>query len=310
MFGILLSPVYEEHDTGTHPERAQRLVAVRQGVEETPSPLPLVPLSPTAATVSDLELVHAPEYVAWVRRQVEAGVPRLDPDTAVCPRSYDVALQAVGGSLAGVDAIMRGELKRAFFGIRPPGHHAEPDRSMGFCLFNNIAIAARHLVERHGLERVAIYDFDVHHGNGTMAALYEDPTVFYGSVHQWPFYPGTGRAEETGAGAGLGTTLNMPFGAGAGDEEYEESTLRFADAMERFQPQMLLISAGYDAHWSDPLAGHQVTEQGYIRIVETIREVAAAHTGGRVAFFLEGGYNLATLRNCVSASLKVLLENL
>jgi acetoin utilization deacetylase AcuC-like enzyme len=308
MFGILQDRIYEEHDTGAHPERPQRLGAVREGIDKGLAGTTYESLVPVAATTADLELVHDADYVAWVRAQVESGSPRLDGDTAICPRSYDVSRHAVGGALAGVDALMEGRLRYAFFAIRPPGHHAEPDRAMGFCLFNNVAIAARHLLQRTGLSRVAIFDFDVHHGNGTQKAFYSDPAVFYSSIHQWPFYPGTGLAEETGVGKGRGTTLNLPFPSGAGDDEYEEATLRFADTMDRYRPEMLLISAGYDAHWSDPLAGHQVTEAGYANMVKTLTEIARAHTGGRMAFFLEGGYNLATLRSCVATTLQTLVE--
>jgi acetoin utilization deacetylase AcuC-like enzyme len=306
MFGILQDTLYETHETGAHPERPQRLQAVRQGLAEGLGTHSFQTITPVAATTADLELVHTPQYVAWVKEQVEAGSPQLDPDTAVCPKSYDVACHAVGGCLAGLDALMEGRFRYGFFAIRPPGHHAEPDRSMGFCLFNNIAIGARHLIKRSELDRVAILDFDVHHGNGTQAAFYDDPSVFYCSIHQWPYYPGTGRADESGKGPGIGTTLNLPFPAGAGDDEYEDATQRFAEAMKQYQPQMLLVSAGYDAHWSDPLAGHQVTENGYIAIIETLVDIARTHTEGRIAFFLEGGYQLATLRNCVAATIRTL----
>lgn len=309
MFGILQDPIYEDHDTGAHPERPERLGAVRQGIADGLGSATCESIVPVPATVADLELVHGHDYVAWVRAQIESGAPRLDPDTAVCRRSFAVSLHAVGGSLAGTDALIEGRLRYAFFAIRPPGHHAEPDRAMGFCLFNNIAVAARHLIRRTGLSRVAIFDFDVHHGNGTQAAFYSDPSVFYSSVHQSPFYPGTGRADETGSGDGRGTTLNFPLPSGAGDDDYEEATLRFAEAMDSYRPEMILISAGYDAHWSDPLAGHQVTENGYANIVTTLTEVARAHTGGRMGFFLEGGYDLATLRSCVATTLATLAKN-
>jgi acetoin utilization deacetylase AcuC-like enzyme len=306
MFGILMNPIFKEHDTGAHPERAERLGAIEAGIEDLPLELALKSLQPVVATRETVALAHEPAYIDWVKAQIESGVTGLDADTAVCPRSYDVAMQAVGGSVAGLEAIMKGELTGAFFGVRPPGHHAERDRSKGFCLFNNIAIAARHLIVNHGLERVAIYDFDVHHGNGTMHTFYEDPSVFYGSVHQWPWYPGTGQREERGQGKGRGTTLNSPYPHGAGDDEYEEATNEFASAMEKFKPEFLLISAGFDAHWSDQLSGHQVTERGYVTIAETLREIAADHCGGRVAMFLEGGYNLSALRNCVPACIRTL----
>jgi len=309
MFGLLLDKLYEEHYTGAHPERSERLEAIRQGVAELDD-LELVPLSPHEADIDTIALVHDRDYVSWVREQIEAGAQRLDADTAVCSRSFDIALHAVGGALAGIDAIVEGELKQAFFGVRPPGHHAEEAESMGFCLFNNVAIAARHLQETHRLSRVAIFDFDVHHGNGTMHSFYTDPAVFYGSVHQWPWYPGTGSKEETGRGDGLGTTLNLPHPSGAGDDEYEEAVGQFGEAMEKFKPEFLLVSAGFDAHWSDPLAGHQVTERGYVTMTRMLNEIARAHCSGRLAMFLEGGYNLSALRKCVAACIRTLAEEL
>ncbi|MBM4356171.1 MAG: histone deacetylase [Deltaproteobacteria bacterium] len=308
MFGVLQDRVYEEHDTGSHPERKERLVAIRDGIALLDQSL-LTPLSPRTATVEQIAAVHEDNYIAWVKQQVDRGYDHLNMDTSICARSYDVALQAVGGALAGLDEIMAGRLSGAFFCVRPPGHHAEAGESLGFCLFNNIAIGARHLQKVHGLGKVAIYDFDVHHGNGTMHAFYEDDSVFYSSVHQWPWYPGTGRAEETGRGKGRGTTLNFPYPSGAGDVEYEEATLRFGEAMEKFKPDFLLISAGYDAHWSDPLAGHQCTENGYIAITRILKSLAATHCNGRLACFLEGGYNLAALKNCVAATVKTLASS-
>jgi acetoin utilization deacetylase AcuC-like enzyme len=309
MFGLLLDKLYEEHDTGTHPERSERLKAVALGVEDLRG-LELVRLAPVRGDVETLALAHDKGYIEWVGQQIEAGATRLDADTKVCARSYDVALQAVGGSLGGIEEIMAGRLKRAFFAIRPPGHHAERDQAMGFCLFNNVAVAARHLVVNHKLDRVAVFDFDVHHGNGTMHIFYDDPSVFYSSVHQWPWYPGTGRKEETGVGRGLGTTLNFPYPSGAGNEEYETATRRFAEAMDKYKPQFLLVSAGYDAHWSDPLAGHQVTEEGYVAMSQILAGIAHTHCSDRLAVFLEGGYNLAALRNCSAATIKTLSETL
>lgn len=309
MFGLLLDALYQEHDTGAHPERSQRLESIRAGIDQLHG-LDVVSLRASPTDSETIALVHDPDYIEWVRTQIESGTGRLDPDTAVCSRSYEVALNAVGGSLAGVDAIMAGQLSQAFFGVRPPGHHAERDKAMGFCLFNNVAIAARHLIVNHGLDRVAIFDWDVHHGNGTMHSFYEDPAVYYGSVHQWPWFPGTGHREETGLGAGLGTTLNVPLPSGAGDDEYEEATKRFSDAMEVFKPQFVLVSAGFDAHWSDPLAGHQVTERGYVTMADMLADVAKDHCDSRMALFLEGGYNLTALSDCVAAVIKYLVDEL
>jgi len=309
MFAILLDPVYEKHETGSHPERPARLQAIRDGLATFPG-LKTTPLLPQIADIATIARVHDEAYIRSTQQRIADGAQRLDMDTAVCSASFDVALKAVGGSIAGVDQIMAGTLKQAFFAIRPPGHHAERGQAMGFCLFNNVAIAAAHLVHKHKLDRVAIFDFDVHHGNGTMHSFYEDPAVFYSSIHQWPLYPGTGREDETGAGRGLGTTLNFPRPAGSGDDEYEEAVRLFSKAMDKYKPQFLLVSAGFDGHWSDPLAGHQVTERGYVRVANLLADIAATYANGRMAMFLEGGYDLAALKNCVAAVVKTLAERM
>ena len=306
MFGILMDPIYEEHDTGGHPENPRRLRAIKTAMNAVADDS-VVWLRPEDATREQLELIHAPGYVDWVANSVRRGARSLDPDTVVCPRSYDAALAACGGGIAGCDAILDGRIKQAFFAVRPPGHHAEHERSMGFCLFNNIAVSARHLVQNRGIARVAIYDFDAHHGNGTMHSFYDDPTVFYGSIHQWPLFPGTGRGNETGSGEGLGTTLNMPCRSGSGDDEYESATECFADAMEKFKPEFLLVSAGFDGHWSDPMAGLRCTEGGYVSVLRMLNAVARDHCQGRMALFLEGGYNLPALSGCTRAMVQTLL---
>ncbi len=307
MFGILQDQLYRRHRTGAHPERAERLDAIEEGLAAADD-LDLIPIQPVASDLDTIALVHDRDYIDFVKERVEQGYGSMDADTVLSPDSFDAAIHAVGGSVAGVDSIMKGELDQAFFAVRPPGHHAERAQAMGFCLFNNVAVAAAHLIDRHGLSKVAIYDFDVHHGNGTMHSFYEDPSVFYGSVHQWPHYPGTGLAHETGRGAGAGTTLNVPHPGGAGDEEYEEATSRFADAMDAFKPDFLLVSAGFDAHWSDQLSGHQVTEEGYEQMAAILTAVANTHCGGKMAFFLEGGYNLNALKNCVPAVVRTVVS--
>ena len=307
MFGVLMDELYQEHDTRNHPECGVRLLAVGQAIARLPQEKIAV-LSPVKGTCEDLELVHDANHIRWIQGRIEAGAMQLDMDTYVCSRSFDVGLHAVGGCLAGLDEIVSGGLSQAFFAIRPPGHHAEPRQAMGFCLFNNIAIGARHLIRRHGLDRVAIFDFDVHHGNGTMEAFVEDPAVFYGSVHQWPLFPGTGLPSEQGCGMARGTILNMPYPAGAGNQEYTEATQRFCSEMDRFRPQMLLISAGFDAHFADPLAGHEVDEEGYIAMARLLKEVANTFCQGRMALFLEGGYNLKALENSVFHTISTLLE--
>jgi acetoin utilization deacetylase AcuC-like enzyme len=232
---------------------------------------------------------------------------RLDPDTGVSPGSWRAALLSAGGALLACDAVLAGKARSAFVCTRPPGHHAEAGRAMGFCLFNNIAVAARHLQRAHGLGRILIVDWDVHHGNGTQHMFETDPTVFYFSTHQFPFYPGTGSARETGSGRGAGFTLNYPMPAGSGDAEYIEvfqSVL--CPEIDRVQPEAILISAGFDAHRDDPLAGMSLTEKGYAALTSILREAAGRHCDGRIISLLEGGYDLQALAAAVEAHLLAL----
>ncbi len=223
------------------------------------------------------------------------------------PGSYRAALQAVGGTLAAIDAVMDGRVANAFCAVRPPGHHAEPSRAMGFCLFNNVAVGARYAQQRYGLGRVLILDWDVHHGNGTQAAFYEDPTVLYVSLHQYPWYPGTGSAEEVGTGPGEGYTLNLPMAAGRGNDEYRTAfELRIQPAVREFSPDFVLISAGFDAHRDDPLAMMNVTEAGYRAMTESVKDWASTTAQGRIVSCLEGGYNLTALADSVEAHVRCL----
>jgi acetoin utilization deacetylase AcuC-like enzyme len=304
MLGILNDKIYKGHQNPGHPESVKRIDAINAAIQGSDALKDAVRLGPVEADLEPIHRVHTPEYVEQIRTKIERGVQYLDPDTQVGRDSFRVALNAVGGSLAGLDRIAAGELERAFFAVRPPGHHAESDRAMGFCLFNNVAVAARHLQAVHQVGKVAIYDFDVHHGNGTMHSFWDDPSVFYGSIHQWPHFPGTGTEDDIGGGKGKGTTLSIPHPWGAGDAEYVEATERFGDAMESFKPDAILISAGFDAHYQDPLAGHSVTEDGFARMGALLRELAQHHCKDRLAAFLEGGYNLDALGSSVVAVLE------
>jgi acetoin utilization deacetylase AcuC-like enzyme len=235
------------------------------------------------------------------------GQAALDPDTIVCSDSYTVALKAIAGTLAAADAVMQGQVSQVFCAVRPPGHHATPQRPMGFCLFNNVAILARYLQRQHGLDNILIIDWDVHHGNGTQAIFDDDPSVLYFSVHQYPFYPGTGATTETGHGRGQGFTMNVPLPAGSGDDTYiavfERQLLPRALA---YRPDCVLISAGFDAHYADPLAHMQVTEEGYRRLTQIVKEIATTCSQQRLISVLEGGYNLEALGRSVQAHVEEL----
>lgn len=302
---------FQKHDTrGAHPERAERLQALHDHLDATGLAQALVAIAPRHADVSWLEKAHAPEYIAHVKAQCAQGVPYMgDFETMLCPLSFDIARLAVGATFEAVDAVMDGRVDAAFCAVRPPGHHAERDRAMGFCLFGNAVIAARYIQETHRLARVVIVDWDVHHGNGTQHILEADPSVFFFSIHQFPHYPGTGRADETGIGEGEGFTLNAPVPAGSDDELY----LRvfddvFLPAMRAFQPQFVIVSAGFDAHRADPLSGTLVTESGFAEMTKRVLAVANEHAGGRLISVLEGGYDLGGLSHSVAAHLGVLMD--
>ena len=301
---LVLDRRYEAHDPGPgHPESPQRIRAIGDALASYRRD-GLVELEPRPASADDLALNHGAEHIERVG--ATAGVPyfAFDADTPTSARSYETARLAAGGYLALLDAIMAGEADNGFALVRPPGHHAEANRAMGFCLFNNVAIGARHLRARHGLGRVLIVDWDVHHGNGTQRSFYDDPTVLYASTHQYPFYPGTGAATEVGSAAGAGRTVNVPFPAGCGDDEFVAAfTDLIVPIAAQFRPEFVLISAGFDAHRRDPLAAMQMTEAGYRALTRAVMQVARDHAGGKVAAILEGGYDLRALGASVTAVL-------
>ncbi len=273
--------------------------------------LTVVRPGPPRPDLSDwIAQVHQPGHLSRLEGlRPETGIARIDADTVMSSESYRVAKLAVEGTLAAADGILSGRLTNAFCAVRPPGHHAESNRAMGFCLFNNVAIAARYLQRRYHLSRVMIIDWDVHHGNGTQHIFEDDPTVFYFSLHQFPLYPGTGRADEHGRGAGEGYTLNCPLPPGQGDDEYIsvfEKSLR--PAVEAFRPDFILISAGFDAHRDDPLANMRVTEEGFGEMTRMVKDWARVHCQGRVLSCLEGGYHLEALARSVERHLTNLLE--
>ena len=305
--GYVYDPVYLKHDTGQHVENARRLEAIISHLEETGLRQRLLPIPPRAATDEEPSLVHDKYHVAHIQAVARKGGGWLDADTVMSSDSYQAALYAAGGLIRATEVVLS-EGGSAFALVRPPGHHATASQAMGFCLFNNIAIAARYAQDKLKLERIAIVDFDVHHGNGTQESFYDNPQVIYTSIHEFPFYPGTGNLDEIGKGEAKGTTVNMPLPAGCGDAEYlavfEEIIV---PVVRRFRPQFILVSAGYDTHWADGLAMMQVSVTGFAQMVKIIKGLADELCSGRLVFTLEGGYNLTALAASVKATFDVLL---
>ncbi|MDA8170931.1 MAG: histone deacetylase [Nitrospiraceae bacterium] len=302
--GFFYDDVFLRHETPPgHPECAERLLAIIKSLLGSDIAGKLVHKSPRRAEPREIEAVHDPDYV----RKVAGFTGYFDPDTYISPGSYEAALYAAGSVPGALELIKKGELDRAFCAVRPPGHHAERDRGMGFCIFNNVAVGAK-AAQRLGFERVFIVDFDVHHGNGTQHIFYEDPSVFYFSTHQYPFYPGTGADSERGKGAGAGATYNVPMASGSGIKQY----LRvyqdlLPPLMARFKPDVVLVSAGYDIYSNDPLASINVSEEGIREIVEGILRAAPAVPS---VFVLEGGYDLGALGNLVVITLERMLYSI
>lgn len=307
--GLLYDPVYLEHDTGFgHPERSERLPAVMNYIEKQPFFAALEHIPPRVAEPEWVEQIHSARYMQRAETACRRNYSHLDSmDVAISGRSYDVALLAAGGALELGDRVMSGTLRNAFGLVRPPGHHAEHETALGFCLFNNIAILARYLQKRHGLQKILILDWDVHHGNGTQHTFEQDPSVLYVSLHQYPYYPGTGAASETGSGRGKGATINCPMSAGAGDSDYKQAfSERILPDVDRFKPEIVLISAGFDAHRDDPLAQVNLTTECYGWMTERMMEVADRHADGKLIALLEGGYDLGALARSIGAHLRVL----
>ncbi len=300
---FITHPDYARHHTGPgHPERPERIRAILDALAGSPVEEHLRRIEPRPVDLDLLHDVHSPPYVAQVRELAHSGGGWLDPDTVVSPDSYEVALLAAGSAVAAVRAVITKEADAAFAAVRPPGHHALPARGMGFCLFNNIALAAT-TATHLGRSRVAVLDWDVHHGNGTQAVFYRTNAVLFISLHQELWYPGTGAIEETGEGDGVGFTVNIPLPAGVGDEGYrhvfEEIVLPIA---QQWSPDLLLISAGYDAHTGDPLGGMRLTDRGFSTLTALVRETARCP----IVAVLEGGYDLPNLGRSVLATISVL----
>ena len=306
--GLVYDPIYLAHDTGQHVEVAGRLSAIIARLKDKRLKDKLESLEPRPATENELALIHKRTYISGIKKMAAKGGGRLSADTVISKDSYQAAVMAAGGAIQAVKAVTGGELTSAFCLVRPPGHHALPKRAMGFCVFNNVAVAARYAMTHLGLESIAIIDFDVHHGNGTQEVFYNEPGVLVASIHQSPHFPGTGPVEETGSRLARGTNINIPLPPGAGDTEYFRVFKEIImPAVRRFEPQLILVSAGYDAHWADRMSSMQVSTEGFARMASFIRELADELCGGRTVYVLEGGYDPEALASSVVATLEIML---
>ena len=304
---------YEKHDTGFgHPEQPARIKAVLKALDKAGMNDGFRKVDPRTCEEEDLLRCHTENYLTSVKEDFAAGATSLRTgDTTISKASLEVAKLAVGGLLAAVDEVMTGKAQRAFCVSRPPGHHATPSKGMGFCLFNNAAVAARYAQQKHKVGKVLIVDWDVHHGNGTQDIFYEDESVFFFSTHQSPWYPGTGARDESGRGKGLGTILNRPLPAGSGHDEIVESAFGndLSKAMNKYRPEFILVSAGFDSRLGDPLGQFRLTDDDFSSLTKIILDLAKEHTDGKVVSVLEGGYDLNGLGKAAAAHAKQIQEN-
>jgi len=308
MTGIVYDDIYLRHDTGEHPESAERLRVITAHLKKAGLWDSLKRIAPRCATEDEIKLVHAADLVRRVESVAKGGGGNMDADTVVSEASYEVALWAAGGALNAVDAVMAGHASNALCLLRPPGHHATPVRAMGFCLFNNVAIAARYVQRKHGVKRVLIVDWDVHHGNGTQDTFYRDGSVMYFSTHRYPFYPGTGRRDEIGEGPGQGLIVNVPLPFNTRPETLIQE---FEDVMKTkagpFKPEFVIISAGFDAYRRDPIGGLNLEPEHFRTLTDLLKGVADASAKGRIVSCLEGGYSLTGLPLCVEQHVRALV---
>jgi acetoin utilization deacetylase AcuC-like enzyme len=307
---LVADPICETHDPGRgHPEQPARFRAVMDALATSGVAARMERIEPRDATVEDLALAHTSAYLRLAEEEIHHGAAQLSTgDTQLGEHSWTAAMRASGSALAAVDAVCTGKAGRAFCVVRPPGHHAGAHYGMGFCVVNNIAVAARHAQKRHRIEKVLIVDWDVHHGNGTQDIFYEDPSVFFCSTHQSPWYPGTGAAAETGRGPGLGTTMNFPFPAGSGRAEILGALeAKLVAAMEKFRPELVLVSAGFDSRIGDPLGKFTLSDEDFTALTKLVRSIADTHAQGRVVSLLEGGYSLTGLASAATAHATALL---
>jgi acetoin utilization deacetylase AcuC-like enzyme len=308
--GIVLDKLYFDHDNGMgHPESQERLFAIVDMLRETRLLEEVVRIEPRDATKEEITLVHDPKHFDLIQSTKGKIRVFLDPDTSTCPVSFNAAVRAVGGMLDATDKVMKGEVDIAFPLVRPPGHHAERNRAMGFCLFNNVAVGAAYASKVYGVKRILIVDWDLHHGNGTQNMFYDSSEVLYFSTHQYPYYPGTGSVNEVGVQNGFGYTINVPIHPGMGDKEYIKIFFEILKpVIEQYKPELILISAGFDTYFGDPLGGMSVSPKGFAQMTRFLKEMAESYCNGKLVLILEGGYNLEGLWESTKAVIEELLE--
>ena len=310
--GLIYDPLFSKHITGIgHPEQPRRVTQTYKSLQKAGLTDLCRELTPYEAEEKELEQVHHPNYLKLAQKDIISGRSTLSTgDTQICTDSWNIALRATGGMMQGIDEIFSNRLRRVFSLSRPPGHHATPSKGMGFCILNHIAIAARYAQKKYKVGKILIVDWDVHHGNGTQDIFYEDESVFFCSTHQHPWYPGTGSAEETGSGKGLGSTLNFPFPAGTGRKDLVEGALGedLSKRINAFKPELILISAGFDSREGDPLGQFKLTDQDFFDLTKHFIELANSFCDGRILSVLEGGYDLSGLSSACCSHLKALLS--
>ena len=305
--GYISDPFYLKHKNEPHPENPGRLNAIQKNIESSKFYNNLTLIQPRKATIDDIAKIHDTGYIQSVEDSCRNGVRNLDADTVISTDSYQAALLSAGAGLEALDKILEGTVGNAFCAVRPPGHHAEQNKAMGFCLFNNVGVIARYAQDVKKLEKVFIFDWDVHHGNGTQHSFYKDSSIYYSSIHQYPFYPGTGSVDETGTGDGLGSNLNLPMRAYSCDADYiNVIEHKLIPVIQKFNPDLIIISAGFDAHENDPLAQINLSTKCYGKMTQKLMEVANDVCDGRILSMLEGGYDYSALADSVQLHVETL----
>ena len=305
--GYISDPFYLKHKNEPHPENPGRLNAIQKNIESSKYYNNLTLIQPRKATVEDIAKVHGTGYIRSVEDSCRNGVRNLDADTVISSDSYQAALLSAGAGLEALDKILEGTVDNAFCAVRPPGHHAEQNKAMGFCLFNNVGVIARYAQDVKNIQKIFIFDWDVHHGNGTQHSFYKDSSIYYSSIHQYPFYPGTGGVDETGTGDGLGSNLNLPMRAYSCDAEYINAIEhKLIPVIQKFNPDLIIISAGFDAHENDPLAQINLSTDCYGKMTQKLMEIANDVCNGRILSMLEGGYDYSALADSVQLHVETL----